>query len=32
LNLVEMLSANWNQFYDYILDSAKILELEHQAA
>jgi len=26
-----MLTVNWNQLYDYILDSAKILELEHQA-
>ena len=28
VNLVEMLSVNWSQFYDYILDSAKILSLE----
>ena len=31
-SVVEMLSVNWNQFYDYILDSTKTLELEHQAA
>jgi hypothetical protein len=32
IDLVEMLSVNWNQFYDYILDSAKMLELEYKAA